>query len=79
MGSDKCESSEIPDLTTCGVNYTPWPNPNKVVKNVTKSDDGCDEQFGATTTELYTLAGVFLACSILSALVVAKFVDPLSK
>ena len=38
-----------------------------------------EDNFSASSTQLYILAGVYLACSILSAIVVAVFVDPLSK
>ena len=38
-----------------------------------------EDNFSATSYQLYILAGVYLACSILSAVVLALFVDPLSK
>ena len=69
------------DLSRCGINYCP------LLESVDESPQNqslVDEQdnvdnFSATSNQLYTLAGVYLACSILSAVVVALFVDPLSK
>ena len=47
--------------------------------NTTEIESKAEDNFSASSTQLYILAGVYLACSILSAVVVAVFVDPLSK
>ena len=67
------EEPEPKDLSTCGANYCP------VVPKSSNDTSGSDDNFSASKNQLYILAGVFLACSISSALIVAKFVDPLSK
>ena len=78
LGSDR-NSTEVPqvDLGTCGVNYCPAVPEEP--KNETLVEAPKDDNFSTSTTQLYVLAGVYLACSILSAVTVALFVDPLSK
>ena len=75
-GDNATEVDNVPDLSKCGVNYCPAvDNPN-----VNKTEiDHEEDNFSATSYQLYILAGVYLACSILSAVVLALFVDPLSK
>ena len=75
-GDNATEIDSIPDLSKCGVNYCPAvDNPD-----VNKTEiDPEEDNFSATSYQLYILAGVYLACSILSAVVLALFVDPLSK
>ena len=55
-----------------------WRHTNLGV-NTTEIESKAEDNFSASSTQLYILAGVYLACSILSAVVVAVFVDPLSK
>ena len=75
-GDNATEVDSVPDLSKCGVNYCPAvDNPD-----VNKTEiDPEEDNFSATSYQLYILAGVYLACSILSAVVLALFVDPLSK
>ena len=80
LGHDKNgNSTEVPqvDLGTCGVNYCPAEP--EAPKNETLVEAPKEDNFSASTAQLYVLAGVYLACSILSAVTVALFVDPLSK
>jgi len=72
---EKNETETLTDLSICGVNYCPKEDAPKE-DNATSAED---DNFSASKTQLYTLAGVYLACSIMSAIVVALFVDPLSK
>ena len=72
---DSAEDTSLtePDLSKCGINYCP-----AVSAPGNETADEADN-FSATNYQLYILAGVFLACSICSAVTVALFVDPLSK
>ena len=70
------ETKEV-DLGTCGVNFCPAVPEEP--KDETLVEAPKEDNFSASTTQLYVLAGVYLACSILSAVTVALFVDPLSK
>ena len=75
-GTDTTEVPQV-DLGTCGVNYCPAVPEEP--KNETLVEAPKEDNFSTSTTQLYVLAGVYLACSILSAVTVALFVDPLSK
>ena len=75
-GGNATEVDIVPDLSKCGVNYCPAVD-NPDVNNT--EIDPEEDNFSATSYQLYILAGVYLACSILSAVVLALFVDPLSK
>ena len=74
LGDGENETVSTPDLTKCGINYCPAPAANNTDEDIENEDN-----FGASRYQLFILAGVYLACSILSAVVVALFVDPLSK
>lgn len=63
------------DLSTCGINYCPA----AASVQTNESDSKAIEESPGPDYRLYILAGVYLTCSILSAIVVALFVDPLSK
>ncbi len=67
-------------LMTCGVNYCP----GSATSNTSSSDNSTSESvtegnFKTTTTQIYTLAGVYLACSLISPLVISALVDPLTR
>ncbi len=66
------EVEDDKDFGCCGVNYCP----GNTCKNETKKDD---DNFSITPQQRYILAGVYLVCSILSAIIVCLFVDPLSR
>merc|ERR1712008_114454 len=68
-----------PDLSKCGVNYCPAVPVDNSGVNTTEIVSKAEDNFSTSSTQLYILAGVYLACSILSAVVVAILVDPLSK
>jgi len=76
-GENVTELVSVPDLSKCGINYCPAPA--AIVSNDTEQEIEDEDNFSASRYQLYILAGVFLACSIASAVVVALFVDPLSK
>lgn len=65
------------ELQYCGVNYCPKSTPEPSI-NATLEPD-LEDNFATSKTKLYTLAGIYLACSLVSASVVALFVDPLSR
>ena len=67
-------------LALCGANYCP--------KGPPKSDDDAttanataaeNENFNVDITRIYTLAGIFLACSLVAPVIVAVLVDPVSR
>ena len=69
---DVIEVEDDNDYSSCGVNYCPAdPNKNETKKN--------DDNFSITLEQRYILAGVYLICSVLSAIIVCLFVDPLSR
>jgi len=78
-GDNVTEVIKTPDLSKCGVNYCPAVPVDNSGVNTTEIESKAEDNFSASSTQLYILAGVYLACSILSAVVVAVFVDPLSK
>ena len=57
-------------LSKCGANYCPWSLEQK---------DEKEDNFETTKTQIYTLAGIYLACSLIGPLIIALLVDPLSK
>lgn len=74
-------ASEITEeaLAKCGLNYCPAvPQPPKN-ETVSEAEETVEDNFKTSLTQIYTLAGVYLVCSVVSAVVVALFVDPLSK
>jgi hypothetical protein len=72
----------------CGVNYCPAAGPSAEeilaakAEGTTPAPDAAaepDSNFEVSRSSIYILAGVYLACSLLSAIVVALFVDPLTR
>ena len=76
-GRNETDSGEDADFSKCGVNYCPAVTSNDDVpkpENKTETDN-----FTITIQQRYILAGVYLICSVLSAIIVSLFVDPLSR
>ena len=81
------ETESTKDFSKCGVDYCPagyytnteitTPAPTNTTEIESKEDN--DENFSITLEQRYILAGVYLICSILSAVIVCLFVDPLSR
>ena len=63
-------------LLTCGVNYCPESSSTEDANN---TNNVTESNFKTTDTQIYTLAGIFLACSILSPIVISALVDPLTR
>ena len=61
----------------CGTNYCP--GADFPTLDTTKSGLPVEEGDSISKRSLYILAGVYLACSLASAAVVALFVDPLTR
>merc|ERR1711936_1566305 len=78
LSTDKneTETESNKDFSKCGVNYIPS-TPKPKSENETKDDN--DDNFSITLEQRYILAGVYLICSVLSAIIVCIFVDPLSR
>ena len=63
---------------TCGINYCPAGASES--SNATEvKEESSDDNFSATKSQLYILAGVYLACSLLASVTVALFVTPLTQ
>ena len=73
----------IPALSQCGVHFCPDTTSVKDTESVNnvKSNETelMNENFKTTDTQIYVLAGVYLACSLLGPILIAAFVDPLSR
>ena len=67
LKSDSDEEITPTDPGKCGTNYCPW-------TNVSSENFGIDDN-----KTLYTLAGIYLACSVLAWILVIIFLDPLSR
>ena len=65
------------DFSKCGVNYCPAPPAIKT--DLPANEEVNEDNFSITKQQRYILAGVYLICSVLSAVIVALFVDPLSR
>ncbi len=67
-------------LMTCGVNYCPEsPASDTPSSDNSTSESVTEGNFKTTTTQIYTLAGVYLACSLISPLVISALVNPLTR
>ena len=67
-------------LMTCGVNYCPGsPTSNTSSSDNSTLESVAEGNFKTTTTQIYTLAGVYLVCSLVSPLVISALVDPLTR
>ncbi len=70
-------------LSLCGVNYCPSaPEPTlsaNASTDLSEAVEAIEDNFSTSKSKLYTLAGIYLFCSIVSGLVVSVLVDPLSR
>ena len=73
-------------LNKCGVNFCPWSLTTDIEddvavqnSNLTALDSLLEDNFKTTETQIFTLAGIYLAFSLIGPLIIAVFVDPLSK
>ena len=80
LGTEPKEISKD-ELGKCGVNYCPAspPPPSNTTLTSEEANLPEDDNFTTSKSNLYLLAGVYLVCSLVSAIVVALFVDPLSR
>ncbi len=78
LGSGDVSEEKVPpnssQLQLCGVNYCP---------SSAKAGNGTTEEennnFQVDPVAVYTLAGVYLACSLAAPVIIAILVDPLSR
>ena len=65
---------------TCGANYCPaqlvTTEEEIISKNMTEE---IGDNFSISDQKLYTLSGIYLACSVGAALILAVFLDPLTR
>ena len=70
-------------LALCGANYCPNVEAPKTINASAGQEDKAlediEDNFSASKSSLYTLAGIYLACSLLSAIIVSLLVDPLTQ
>ena len=78
-GKNVTHNDDTGDYGHCGVNYCPAPATEETSKNSTEEEADNADNFSISKEKLYLLAGVYLACSVLSAIVVTLAVDPLSR
>ena len=78
-GQNVTHNDDTGDYSKCGVNYCPAPATEETSKNLTEEEADKADNFSISKQKLYVLAGVYLACSVLSAIVVSLAVDPLSR
>ena len=71
LKQDKEATNITVDLSKCGTSYCPAP--------ATCDDTEVDENFKVDRSDLHKIAGAYLACSFVAALIVAVLVDPLSR
>jgi hypothetical protein len=80
LGQDEKQISRE-ELELCGINFCPdlGSGSSGSSGNDSTSAAAAVDKFSASTTSIYTLAGIYLGCSVLSAVVIALLVDPLSR
>ena len=69
----KCGSAYCPAQIISSTNITDTPTNDEV------QDDIENDNFKTDITKIYIIAGIYLFCSISSALIIAFFVDPLTR
>ena len=73
----KCGSGYCPAQLGSSSNITETSEPTS---SVTPSPEIIDnDNFKTDITKIYIIAGIYLACSISAALIIAFFVDPLTR
>jgi len=78
LSTDKPASSDSDEniARLCGANYCP--DTLKADDNANDTDSG-DDNFKTSQSSIYTLAGIYLTCSLCAALILAIFLDPLTR
>ena len=82
IGRNQTEIDPETTLSTCGVHFCPADGSTEkddAEKVNNGSNTVVDENFKTTDTQIYVLAGVYLACSLLAPILIAIFVEPLSR
>jgi len=77
QGKDEIVISDD-EMLSCGANYCPDTLADESSDD-NSTDDGSDDNFQTDKSSIYTLAGIYLACSLCAALVLAVFLDPLTR
>ena len=77
-GSDAVSELTDDDIIHCGSEYCPSIAVSAPV-NITDNEDSPKDNFQIDTSKIYTIAGIFLGCSLAAAAVIAIFVDPLTR
>ena len=76
---DYSEVSDADIAIKCGSSYCPAQLVSTPeMGNMTDMDAEVDN-FDTDITKIYIIAGTFLACSVMAALIIAFFVDPLTR
>jgi len=79
FGKDKNSTIDYNlDTSHCGVNFCPAEGKCNETENATAASAE-EDNFAVSKENLYIVASVYLVCSFLSAVIVAIFVDPLSR
>ena len=82
IGRNQTEIDPETTISTCGVHFCPADGSTEK-DDTEKFNNGSntivDENFKTTDTQIYVLAGVYLACSLLAPILIAIFVEPLSR
>lgn len=82
IGRNQTEIDPETTLSTCGVHFCPADGSTEkddTEKVNNGSNTVIDENFKTTDTQIYVLAGAYLACSLLAPILIAIFVEPLSR
>ena len=82
IGRNQTEIDPETTLSTCGVHFCPADGSTEkddTEKVNNGSNTVVDGNFKTTDTQIYVLAGVYLACSLLAPILIAVFVEPLSR
>lgn len=71
----------VEQLSLCGANYCPLSKNENVALNScsTFEEEDVNDNFETDLIQVYTLAGVYLVFSLLGPLIIALFVDPISR
>ena len=80
IGRNQTEAISQSTNNQCGVNFCqPASAMAKEDSNNTVTSVSVDENFKTTDTQIYVLAGIYLGCSLLGPILIAVFVDPISR
>ena len=74
-GVDTESSLTDDDIKFCGSSFCSGQTSSSVGKNETDTNDN----FQTDITKIYIIAGIYLACSLAAAVIIAIFVDPLTR